>query len=59
MRDWAFGPRGQTNLVSYIDPKNTASIRVAERLGGVIDPDAATPWEDPDLVYRYHPGGRT
>ena len=58
MRDWAFGPRGLTALVSYIERANAASIRVAERLGGIIDTDAATPFNEPDLVYRYHPGGR-
>jgi len=53
-RDWAYGARGLTTLVSFIDPENIRSIRVAERLGCHLDPDA---WrEDPeDLVYR-HPG---
>lgn len=59
LRDWAFGSRGLTALVSYIEPANAASIRVAERLGGVPDPDAPTPFDEPDLVYRYLPGGRT
>jgi len=57
-RDWALGPRGLTALVSYVDPANARSIRVAERLGCVLDPQAARP-EPSDLVYR-HPmaGGR-
>ena len=52
LRDWAFDTRGLETLVSYIDVANTGSIRVAERLGGLLDPDAAG--QDPeDLVYRY------
>ena len=34
---------GLTTLVSYIDPPNARSIKVAERLGGRIDQDAARP----------------
>ena len=52
LRDWALGPRGLTTLVSYIDPDNMPSRRLAERLGAVIDPDAATPGNGPTLVYR-------
>lgn len=56
-RAWAYGARGLTTLVSYIDPGNARSIRLAERLGARLDPDAARP--DPgDLVYR-HPGPET
>jgi RimJ/RimL family protein N-acetyltransferase len=33
VRDHAFGALGMGRLVSYIDPENAASIRVAERLG--------------------------
>lgn len=55
-RDWAFGPRGLTSLVSYIEPANTASIGVATRIGGVLDPDAPRPQGDEDdLVYRHLP----
>ena len=51
-RDWAFGPRGLDTLVSYIDPKNTRSIALAERLSARLDTEAPRP--DPeDLVYRY------
>jgi len=53
VRDWAFGPRGLTTMVSYIDPANTRSINVAERLGATLDPYAATPNNDPTGVWRY------
>lgn len=40
--------------VSYINPGNTASIRLAERLGARPDPDAAQEDpEEPGLVYRH------
>lgn len=42
-----------TSLVSYIDPDNNASIRVAERLGAVLDKQAATPNDEGCLVYRH------
>ena len=43
---------GVTTLVSYIDPRNARSIRLAERLGAVLDPNAVS--SDPeDLVYRH------
>lgn len=52
LRDWAFGPGGLETLVSYVDPRNTRSIAVAERLGARRDADAAR--SDPeDLVYRH------
>lgn len=52
MRDWAFGTLGLASLVSYVDPANSRSCAVAERLGAVLDPDA--PRQDPaDLVFRH------
>ncbi|WHO71096.1 GNAT family N-acetyltransferase [Rhizobium sp. BT03] len=52
LRDWAFATLGLPSLVSYIAPGNKASIAVAERLGGRLDPTA--PRTDPvDLVYRH------
>ena len=57
LRDWAFGAGGLNTLVSYIDPANVRSVAVAERLGGVLDPDAAR--QDPeDLVFRHSPAHR-
>ncbi|MDJ1006721.1 MAG: GNAT family N-acetyltransferase [Paracoccaceae bacterium] len=54
LRAWVYLNAGLSTLVSYIDPENAASLRVAKRLGAVIDADAPRP--DPsDLVYR-HPG---
>jgi RimJ/RimL family protein N-acetyltransferase len=42
-------------LVSYIDPVNTRSIAVAERLGAVRDPKAEAALNDEILVYRHSP----
>lgn len=54
LRDWAFATLGLPTLVSYVDPDNHASQRVARRLGGRLD--ATAPRQDPeDLVFRYHP----
>ncbi len=52
LRDWARDVRKLSTLVSYVDPANDRSRRLAERLGGLLDPDA--PRKDPaDLVYRH------
>ncbi|SMY06223.1 GNAT family N-acetyltransferase [Flavimaricola marinus] len=49
---------GWDTIVSYIAPSNTRSIRLAEKLGAVLDPDAPQPKPDqPCLVYR-HPAPR-
>ena len=53
MRDWALGPRGLPTIVSYIDPANPASQRVADRLGGILDLKAATPGGMATLTYRF------
>ena len=52
-RDYAREHQGIGELVSYIDPDNTRSIKLAERLGAVLDPQAATPENEPCLVYRH------
>ena len=52
-RQWAFMEAGLPTLVSYIDRDNARSIRLAERLGAVPDPRAATPNGDPCLVFRH------
>jgi len=33
LRDWAFGERGLSRVISLIQPENLRSIRVAEKLG--------------------------
>lgn len=53
-RDWAYSALGWDGAVSFIDPENTPSIRVAERVGARLDPDAEG-LVPSDLVYR-HPG---
>jgi RimJ/RimL family protein N-acetyltransferase len=53
LRDWAHRTLGLDCLVSYIDPQNTRSIAVAERLGAVLDPEALGQ-DLRDLVYRHH-----
>lgn len=57
VRDWAFDTKGMTTLVSYIDPPNAPSIRLAEKLGAKRDDNAARPSAG-DLVYRHTPEGR-
>jgi RimJ/RimL family protein N-acetyltransferase len=58
LRDWALGPRGLSTIVSYIDPANAPSIRLAQRLGATRDDSAPTPANMPTLVYRYHAEAR-
>lgn len=55
--DHAFGALNWDTAVSYIDPENAASMRVAERLGAVHDPDAPTSRlvESPTLLTYRHP----
>lgn len=54
LRDWGFGARGLTMIVSHIDPDNHRSRKLAERLGAelVSDPDRPGPEV---LVYRHKP----
>ncbi len=58
LMDWTFTTLGLTTAVSYIDPGNDASVRVAMALGGTPDPDATPPDPDPVLIYRYHAGAQ-
>jgi RimJ/RimL family protein N-acetyltransferase len=52
LRDWGKEVRQLATLVSYVDPENSRSARLAERLGARLDMVAARP--DPaDLVYRH------
>lgn len=51
---FAFETLGLKTLVSYIDKKNTRSIRLAERLNAQPDLSAAQAYpEDDDIVYRH------
>lgn len=53
LRDWARDIRCLPTLVSYVDPQNRRSCRLAERLGAALDPDAPRP-DATDLVYRHY-----
>jgi RimJ/RimL family protein N-acetyltransferase len=53
MRDFAFKTLGWQTVVSYIDPDNARSIKLAERMGAFLDKDAATPNSEGCLVYRH------
>jgi len=57
LRDWAFQQLGLPHLVSYIDPDNTRSIALAERMGARRDPDA-TGQGPGDLVFRHWPDAK-
>jgi len=55
-RDYTYRTLGWTTAISYIDPRNTRSIRLAERLGATPDASVAHPFGDnPCTTYR-HPG---
>lgn len=51
-RTYFYDTQGWDGAVSYIDPKNLDSIRLAERLGARKDPEAAT-IDGNDAVYRH------
>lgn len=57
-RDWARA-QGLPSLVSYVDPANRRSVRLAERLGGRQDPSAEAAYagsEDEGIgVWRHWP----
>jgi RimJ/RimL family protein N-acetyltransferase len=50
---WTWAETGLASLVSYIDPRNQRSIRLAERLGARRDPTART-FDEGDVVMRVH-----
>jgi RimJ/RimL family protein N-acetyltransferase len=60
LRDHAFGPLGMGRLLSYIDPENAGSIRVARRLGATrtADFDGAQVWvhQTPDTRHTTRRG---
>jgi len=53
LRAWCHDAAHIDTLVSYVDPDNVRSIRLAERLGAALDADAQRP-EPSDLVYRHY-----
>ncbi|MEE4187087.1 MAG: GNAT family N-acetyltransferase [Roseobacter sp.] len=56
VRDYIYGPLGSTTAVSYIDPANTRSIALAERISCTVDNAAPQPdfgQQGPVLVYRH------
>lgn len=53
LRAWSLNVTHIKTLVSYVDPNNARSARLAERLGATLDANAQRP--DPsDLVYRHY-----
>ena len=52
-RDFAFEALGFETIVSYIDPENTRSISVAQRLGGERDAAAEAAMDGDMHIYRY------
>ena len=54
--DHTFATTDLQSIVSYIWKNNPLSIRVAEKLGAVHDPDAETPPYPDTLVYRHKRG---
>ncbi|MGI9393986.1 MAG: GNAT family N-acetyltransferase [Boseongicola sp.] len=52
-RDYAFDALGFKTIVSYIDPENTRSSKVAQRLGGDRDENAEAAIGDRMHIYRY------
>lgn len=53
VRNFAYGTLGWRTVVSYIDPGNSRSIKLAETLGAKREAGAPTPNNDPCLVFRH------
>jgi len=52
LRNWAQSEGALPTLVSYVDPDNARSRRLAERLGAVQD-ETAKKQDETDIVYRH------
>ncbi len=50
---YAYDTLGWPTAVSMIDPGNDASVRVAEAMGAVREPDYEMPRHGPVMVYRH------
>lgn len=55
VRRHVYADLGWTTTVSYIDPANTRSLTLAERLGCVLDKDAKCPHPDEPVQVWRHP----
>jgi len=53
VRDWAYDVLGLATVVSYIDPRNAPSIRLAERMGARRDGTTISGNGTEQLVYRH------
>jgi RimJ/RimL family protein N-acetyltransferase len=53
--DHTFATTDLGTIVSYIGTGNAASIRVAEKLGAMLDANADAPEDEGTLVYRHFP----
>ncbi len=53
VRGHAYDALGWKTAVSYIVPRNTRSIKLAERLGAERDSNARHPLSEPAFVYRH------
>lgn len=56
LKNWAFESKGFETMVSYIDPDNIRSCRLATKLGAVLDQEALRPALT-DLVFRHPRNG--
>ncbi len=52
-RAFYYRSTGAKTVVSYIHPDNGASIKMAKRLGAVVDDSAPTPHDNNSIVFRH------
>lgn len=53
-RDWFFANTRYRTAVSYTAPDNHRSHQLCERMGALVDPNAACPYPPPVRIYRHH-----